>query len=82
MVSKTELNNMANHKEQAVLETDKKMNLIYDLNGTGKTILSNVLYNLLEENESCRIDGIDPSNGMMLVYNQKFVAHGLSYKCN
>lgn len=72
MISKIELNNVPSYKEQAVLETDKKVNLIYGLNGTGKTILSNVLYKL-EENEVCIIKGFDPSCEMMLVYNQKFI---------
>lgn len=72
MISKIELNNVPSYKEQAVLETDKKVNLIYGLNGTGKTILSNVLYKP-EENEGCIITGFEPDNETMLVYNQKFI---------
>ena len=44
MITKINLNNVASYKRLTSLETDKKVNLIYGLNGTGKSILSNYLH--------------------------------------
>ena len=38
MITKISLNKVASYKKPTVLETDKKVNLIYGLNGTGKSI--------------------------------------------
>ena len=35
MISKIVLKEVASYRKEAVLETDKKVNLIYGLNGTG-----------------------------------------------
>jgi wobble nucleotide-excising tRNase len=73
MISKITLNNVASYKKPAVLETDKKINLIYGLNGTGKSVFSNYLYKPTEDRyKDCRIDGIDNSHEI-LVYNQTFI---------
>lgn len=40
------MNNLASYKKPAILETDKKVNLIYGLNGTGKSTFSDYLYNM------------------------------------
>lgn len=73
MISKISIKNIASYGETpAVLETDKKINLIYGLNGTGKTTLSNYLQD--KDNtcfSCCSISGL--SNEKVLVYNQKFV---------
>ncbi len=73
MITKISIKNIASYGEtSAVLETDKKINLIYGLNGTGKTTLSNYLQD--KDNvcfSSCLISGL--SNEKVLVYNQKFV---------
>lgn len=37
MISKIVLNEVASYKKEAVLDTDKKVNLLYGLNGTGKS---------------------------------------------
>ncbi|MDR2818110.1 MAG: AAA family ATPase, partial [Endomicrobium sp.] len=37
------LDKVASYKNKTSLETDKKVNLIYGLNGTGKTIIANYL---------------------------------------
>lgn len=46
MITKIKMNNVASYKNLTSLETDKKVNLLYGLNGTGKSTLSNFLYNL------------------------------------
>lgn len=61
------------------LETDKKVNLIYGLNGTGKSTISNLLYDLNHDaclnNALIEFDnGIDTINSYeFVVYNQRFV---------
>jgi len=40
MITKVSLNNIACFQNLTALETDKKVNLIYGLNGTGKSTLS------------------------------------------
>lgn len=73
MISKINLDKVASYKIQATLETDKKVNLIYGLNGTGKSTLSNYL--LQRDNEifkNCSIEGLDESHEI-LVYNQTFI---------
>ena len=73
MISKIVLNGVASYRKEAVLDTDKKVNLLYGLNGTGKSTLSEFLYNLTGERFSqCRVEGLEDYD-TILVYNQKFV---------
>lgn len=73
MISKINLNKVASYNSQTVLETDKKVNLIYGLNGTGKSTLSDFLHQQTEERfKNCSIEGID-TNHEILVYNQTFI---------
>lgn len=73
MITKINLKNVACYKNHTTLETDKKINLIYGLNGTGKSTLSNFLYKRDEEPFShCSIEGLDNDN-QILVYNQSFI---------
>ena len=66
------MNGVASFKAPAYLETDKKVNLIYGLNGTGKSTISNFLYEKKKKQFSdCSIDGLN--NEAILVYNQKFI---------
>lgn len=46
MINKIVMKNVASYKGETVLETDKRVNLIYGLNGTGKSTLSGYLYDL------------------------------------
>jgi wobble nucleotide-excising tRNase len=73
MITKINLNNVASYKGLTSLETDKKVNLIYGLNGTGKSTLSNYLHNQTDEKyKSCSVEGLD-QNHEILVYNQIFI---------
>lgn len=73
MITKINLNNVASYKSQTALETDKKVNLIYGLNGTGKSTLSNYLHQRTEDKyKSCSVEGLD-DNHEILVYNQTFI---------
>lgn len=74
MINKISIKNIASYGDTpAVLETDKKINLVYGLNGTGKTTLSNYLQDQGNACFSCcSISGLN--NEKVLVYNQKFVS--------
>ena len=66
------MNNVASYKSLATLETDKKVNLVYGLNGTGKSTLSNFLYEKGNDDFStCSIAGLN--NEDIRVYNQTFI---------
>lgn len=72
MISKIQMHGIASYKVPVTLETNKKINIIYGLNGTGKSTLSNYLYNRSGVGyEKCSITvGNDET---ILVYNQKFI---------
>lgn len=73
MISKIVLNGVASYKKEAVFDTDKKVNLLYGLNGTGKSTFSEFLYDQTGARFSqCSIEGLE-ENDTVLVYNQKFV---------
>lgn len=73
MITKINLNKIASYKTSTILETDKKINLIYGLNGTGKSTLSNYLYQREnEEYNNCSIEGLTDDHDI-LVYNQNFI---------
>ncbi|MGF7002595.1 wobble nucleotide-excising tRNase [Lachnospiraceae bacterium PF1-21] len=73
MINKIRMNKVASYKKEAILETDKKINLIYGLNGTGKSTISDYLYSPTEScYGDCTIEGLE-STEEILVYNQHFV---------
>ncbi|WP_299276377.1 AAA family ATPase [uncultured Psychroserpens sp.] len=73
MITKIDLNKVASYKSQATLETDKALNLIYGLNGTGKSTLSNYLLKREDQKyKDCSVVGLD-ENHEILVYNQTFI---------
>ena len=73
MISKIVLNGVASYKKEAELDTDRKVNLLYGLNGTGKSTFSEFLYDQTGARFSqCSIEGLE-ENDTVLVYNQKFV---------
>lgn len=66
------MKNVASYKDEAILETYKRINLIYGLNGAGKTQISKFLANQEDENfKDCNIEGLN--NEEILVYNQDFI---------
>jgi wobble nucleotide-excising tRNase len=72
LITNINLDNVASFKNLSTLETDKKVNLIYGLNGTGKSTFSNFLYDTTDKDYSeCSITGLN--NEEILVYNQKFI---------
>ena len=73
MITKISLNKVASYKSPTLLETDKKINLIYGLNGTGKSTFSNLLYKSAEiKFKDCVIEGLGDEDEI-LVYNQSFI---------
>ena len=68
MISKIVLKGVASYRKEAVLDTDKKVNLLYGLNGTGKSTFSEFLYGMKEARFSqCSIEGFE-ENDTVLVY--------------
>jgi wobble nucleotide-excising tRNase len=73
MITKINLNNVASYKSQTILDTNKRVNLIYGLNGTGKSTLSDYLHHLTDEKfKNCSVEGLE-DNHEILVYNQTFI---------
>ncbi|WP_319755920.1 AAA family ATPase [uncultured Sphaerochaeta sp.] len=74
MITKIVMDDVACYRQPTILETDKKINLIYGLNGTGKSTISRFLYNIAEDDPSfskCQVEGLDDKE--LLVYNQQFI---------
>ncbi|MEZ8695156.1 AAA family ATPase, partial [Vibrio splendidus] len=44
MITQINLSNVASYQNATTLNTDKKVNIIYGLNGTGKSTFSNYFY--------------------------------------
>ncbi len=73
MINKIVMRNVASYQDETILKTDKKVNLIYGLNGTGKSTLSGFLYNTRDSRYSdCEMEGLR-STDRVLVYNQQFI---------
>ena len=73
MITKISIRQVASYGENpVVLVTDKKINLIYGLNGTGKTTISKFFQNKDNPDFSnCSIEGLNDEK--ILVYNKKFI---------
>ncbi|MBN2895327.1 MAG: AAA family ATPase [Campylobacterales bacterium] len=72
MITLIKLKNVASYRSERTLNTDKKINLVYGLNGTGKTTLSNFLKNKNNSKfNDCSISGGETAK--ILVYNQEFI---------
>lgn len=75
MIRKIQINQVASYRQEATLETDKPINLIYGLNGSGKTTISKYLQNPTS-NEGfthCHLGQDNPDGSIIRVYNQSFV---------
>ena len=90
MITKITLKNIASYKEETSLKTNKIVNLIYGLNGAGKTILSEYLSSLNGEEHkekeeghkhdfsACSFEGFKKESQKILVYNQKYIDDNFS----
>jgi wobble nucleotide-excising tRNase len=80
MITKVSIKKVASYGETpAVLETNKKINLVYGLNGAGKTIFSNYLANRDQRDFfDCIIEGLKDEK--ILVYNQNFIKENFYQK--
>ena len=75
MISRITIDNVTSYKEPVRIETNSKVNLFYGLNGSGKTTISDYLYDLDHDIfSSCSIDGFNRVQQNILVYNERFVA--------
>jgi wobble nucleotide-excising tRNase len=63
---------VASFKQASSLATDKKINLIYGLNGTGKSTISNFFY-APQDARFARCRKVPHQTSLILVYNQKFI---------
>ncbi len=74
---KITIKDVASYKGETTLQTEKRVNLIYGLNGVGKTTLSNFLYYYKKDNTDntdykyCKIEGLKGEK--ILVYNTSFI---------
>ncbi|MBU8921689.1 MAG: AAA family ATPase [Bacteroidales bacterium] len=72
MIAEIQMSKVASYKALTSLTTDKKVNLIYGLNGTGKSIVSDFLYKPdAPRFGDCKIN--PESTNAILVYNQSFI---------
>lgn len=66
------MSDVASFKTATTLETDKRINLVYGLNGTGKSTLSDFLYK--PETDRFMVCRTEPTpHDPIVVYNQSFV---------
>ncbi|WP_211242419.1 AAA family ATPase [Cobetia crustatorum] len=72
MITEISLQNTASYKTKTTLYTDKKINIIYGLNGTGKSTFSNYLHKQDDiKYNSC--SNSNTSDSKIIVYNQSFI---------
>jgi wobble nucleotide-excising tRNase len=74
MIKRITIKGPASYKNEAVLETDKNINLIYGLNGSGKSTFSEYLRNYgADIYIGCSIEPAIEETAEVLVYNEKYV---------
>ncbi|MDX1302901.1 AAA family ATPase [Photobacterium sp.] len=71
MITEIILDNVASYKSKVTLTTDKKINIVYGLNGSGKSTFSNYFYD--PENLKYKACSNTRDGETVLVYNQKFI---------
>lgn len=72
MISEIHMDAVASFKHTTSLVTDKKINLVYGLNGTGKSTISNFLY-VPDDAKFAQCKISPDKTPPILVYNQKFI---------
>lgn len=75
MIKRISILGPASYKKLATLETDKNINLIYGLNGSGKSTFSEFLRNSADPiYVNCSIEPLlDSETEEILVYNENYV---------
>lgn len=76
MLTEIKLNGYASFKHETCLKTDKPINFVYGLNGTGKSSLTRYLAHRDDPKYAqCSItSAIDPDKEVILVYNQDYIS--------
>ena len=76
MLTEIKLNGFASFKHETCLQTDKPINFVYGLNGTGKSSLTRYLAHRDDPKYAqCSITpAIDPDKEVILVYNQDYIS--------
>jgi len=72
MITEIQMSSVASYKEPVSLKTEKKVNLIYGLNGTGKSIFSDFLYDP-SDSRFAQCSMIPTLSNEIFVYNQSFI---------
>ncbi|MDF4725872.1 AAA family ATPase [Vibrio parahaemolyticus] len=71
LISQINFESVASYRGKTSLNTDKKVNIIYGLNGSGKSTFSNYFYKPSDEKyQAC---SYTDDGSKILVYNQKFI---------
>lgn len=76
VITEITLDGVASYKKKATLTTDKKINIIYGLNGSGKSTFSNYLYD--RDNPKYNQCTHNVGDVSILVYNQSFIKENFS----
>lgn len=77
MITKISMENVASYKALTALETSTPVNLVYGLNGSGKTTISKYLRNSEDEIfKHCSYEHDDYKDFTFKVYNQSFIDDG------
>lgn len=71
MITQINLVDVASYRNTATLNTDKKVNIIYGLNGTGKSTFSNYFY--APDDPKYKVCSHTNDGCKVLVYNQRFI---------
>lgn len=72
MITEIHMNAVASFKQPATLVTDKRINLVYGLNGVGKSTVSNFLY-APGDARFAQCKKVPTQTEPVLVYNQQFI---------
>jgi len=78
MITKLSINQVASYETEALLKTEAPINLIYGLNGSGKTTISNYLKSQQNDSQNdlyanCTTEPSDYNGDTLCVYNQEFI---------
>jgi len=71
MITQINLGDVASYRNTTTLNTDKKVNIIYGLNGTGKSTFSNYFY--APDDPKYKVCSHTKDGCKIIVYNQRFI---------